>query len=115
VFETRPPTTVDGEVLVSKADLGSFRSAPADPGPIATRDAQGSPPEAGLEVVNSSDELRVAWLDGVPVAWVAPGERQWLSSLVRGRYVFQWRTFLGDTWEPPRSVGVPGWIDVNVP
>jgi hypothetical protein len=115
VFETRPPAAMDGEIMVSKADLGAFRTAPADPGPMASRDAQGPPPESGLEVVNSSDELRVAWLDGVPVAWVAPGGRQWLSSLVRGRYVLQWRTFLGDAWEPPRNVGAPGWFDVNVP
>ena len=113
-FETRPPAQIGGEALLSKADLASFRSAPVDPGPMGTRDAQPPPPESGLQVVNSSDELRVVWLDGVPVAWVAPGGGQWLSSLMRGRYVLQWRTFLGDAWEPPRNVGAPGWADVNV-
>jgi hypothetical protein len=114
-FETRPPAQIGGEALVSRADLAAFRTAPADPGPVAARDAQSPAPESGLELVNSSDELRVAWLDGVPVAWVAPGGGQWLQSLVRGRYALQWRTFLGDAWEPPRNVAAPGRTDVNVP
>ena len=29
----------------------------------------------GLTLLNSTDELRMAWLDGVPAAWVAPGAR----------------------------------------
>jgi hypothetical protein len=64
-------------------------------------------------LVNSSDELRVAWLDGVPVAWVGPGGRVPLPSLVRGHYVLQWRTFLGDAWEPPVTVTVPGMSDMG--
>ena len=70
-------------------------------------------PDAGLTLVNSSDELRVAWVDGVPVAWVAPGGRQGLGSLLRGRYTVQWRTFLGDTWDPPATVAVPGVSEVG--
>ena len=62
----------------------------------------------GLTLVNSTDQLRVAWIDGVPVAWVAPGARLVLSPLLHGRYVLQWRTFLGDAWEPPATVVVPG-------
>jgi hypothetical protein len=112
-FEAGPPTPLPGEALVSRADLAAFRSAPVDVAPTSVRDAQPPPPDMGLLVINSSDELRVAWLDGVAVAWVAPGGREWLSSLVRGRYLLQWRTFLGDAWDPPRTITVPGSSDVG--
>jgi hypothetical protein len=108
-----PPPAPPGEALLSKADLAAFRSAPVDVVPSSARDAQSPAPEMGLVLVNSSDELRVAWLDGVAVAWVAPGGREWLSSLVRGRYALQWRTFLGDAWEPARAISVPGSSDVG--
>jgi hypothetical protein len=78
-------------------------------------DAQVGVPDAGLLVVNSSDQLRVVWLDGVAAAWVAPGGRQLLASLVRGRYALQWRTFLGDAWEVPRLISVPGSSDIGGP
>jgi hypothetical protein len=114
-FEAGSPPALAGEALVSKVDLAALRSAPVDVAPASARDAQPPPPETGLVVVNSSDELRVAWLDGVAVAWVAPGGREWLSSLVRGRYVLQWRTFLGDAWEPSRTISVPGSSDIGAP
>lgn len=116
-FEMRPPPVLSGEALVTRADLAAFRNAPVANGgeatPAGPRDGQPPAPETGLQVVNSSDELRVAWIDGVAVAWVAPGGGEWLSSLVRGRYVLQWRTFLGDAWDPPRTITVPGWSDVG--
>jgi hypothetical protein len=110
-FDPTAPPFSPGEALVAKSDLAAFRS-----GPIDVQFARGSaidspPPESGLTVINSSDELRVAWLDGVPVAWAAPGARVALPSLLRGRYTFQWRTFLGDAWEPTVSVSVPGTIE----
>jgi hypothetical protein len=36
-----------------------------------------------------------------------------LPSLTRGRYVIQWRTYLGDSWEPPATVVVPGYSEVG--
>jgi hypothetical protein len=113
VFAAGPPPALSGEALVSKAELAAFRSGPVEIA-AAVNDAQALAPEAGLVLVNSSDELRVAWIDGVAVAWVAPGGREWLTSLVRGRYVLQWRTFLGDAWEPPRTILVPGLSDIGV-
>jgi hypothetical protein len=65
-------------------------------------------PESGLVLRNTSDELRVVWLDGVPVAWVAPGAEESLTTLVRGHYALQWRTFLGDAWTAPETATVPG-------
>ena len=48
------------------------------------------------------------WVDAVPVAWVSPGERLLLPGLVRGRYAVQWRTVLGDAWDPGGVVTCPG-------
>ena len=62
----------------------------------------------GLVVSNASDQVRVLHVDGIPVAWVAPGAKDVLSGLQRGRYIVQLRTFLGDSFEPPRHADGPG-------
>jgi hypothetical protein len=113
VFVSTPPPSPAGETLLTKADLAAFRSAPLDVPPALARDAQDPAPESGLMLQNTSDELRVAWLDGVAVAWVAPGGREWIASLVRGRYALQSRTFLGDAWAPPRTIAAPGSCDLG--
>ena len=107
-FTAEPLPGSPGEVLLSRAELAAFRSAPVDVPPVAARDAQAPPPDSGLLLINAGDELRVVWLDGAPVAWVAPGARIPLTALLRGRYALQWRTFLGDAWDPPEPVTVPG-------
>jgi hypothetical protein len=112
-FTAAPPPVPPGEALLSKAELAALRNPQGDPPPAAARDAQSPGPDTGLLVSNSSDELRVAWIDGVAAAWIAPGGREWLSSLARGRYVVQGRTFLGDAWEPPRTVSAPGSSDIG--
>jgi len=112
-FVTAPPPAAAADVLVPRGELASFRTGPVDVPPSSARDAQASAPDSGLALVNSSDELRVAWLDGVAVAWLAPGARLSLPSLPRGRYVLQWRTFLGDSWEPPELIVVPGTSEVT--
>jgi hypothetical protein len=119
---TVPPASLDftgaplpnpgADALISRSELASFRTAPVDVPQAAGRDAQ-PPPESGILLVNSSDELRVAWIDGVPAAWVAPNARLALPSMVRGRYVVQWRTFLGDGWEAPDTLAVPGVSEVG--
>jgi hypothetical protein len=112
-FSAAPLPGSWGEPLLGKAELAALRTAPIELPPPQGRDAQALPPEAGLVLVNSSDELRVAWIDGVPAAWVAAGGRVPLPSLQRGRYVLQWRTFLGDAWQPPETVSVPGVGEVG--
>jgi hypothetical protein len=107
-FVPGPPMRMPAEAMLSRADLASFRSAPVDVPAPGQHDARAPAPDTGLVLVNSTDELRVAWLDGVPVAWVAPGAQESLPTLVHGRYVLQWRTFLGDAWDPPETVTVPG-------
>jgi len=112
-FVTAPLPPSTAEALLPRGDLTAFRTGPVDVASPSTRDAQASPPESGLLLVNSSDELRLAWLDGVAVAWVAPGGRVSLPSLPRGRYILQWRTFLGDAWEAPEPIVVPGTSEVS--
>jgi hypothetical protein len=97
-----------GEMLLSKGELAAFRNVAVDVPVVAGRDAQAPAWDTGLLLVNASDELRVAWLDGVPVAWVAPGARVLVSALLHGRYAFQWRTYLGDAWDTPEQLIVPG-------
>jgi hypothetical protein len=101
------------EILLMRTELSSFRSSaidlPAPPQP----DAQPPAPESGLVLVNASDQLRFVWLDGVPVAWVGPHAREHLPSLVRGRYTVQWRTFLGDAFEPVQTILVPSVNEIG--
>jgi hypothetical protein len=108
-----PPPAEAAETLVPRPEIAAFRSAALDLPPRPPRDGQAPAPEIGLVLVNSSDELRVAWLDGAPIGWIAPGGRLAIPTLLRGRYSFQWRTFLGDGWEPPDLVVVPGTVELK--
>ncbi len=107
-FVAGPPPAAPADALVPRGELASFRTAPLEVPASGGRDARAPAPESGLVLVNTTDELRVVWLDGVAVAWVGPGARESLSTLVHGRYVTQWRTFLGDAWSPPETLAVPG-------
>ena len=107
-FAGGPVPGSPGEALVGQLDLLSFRNAPVEQPPTQSRDAQAPPPASGLVLVNQSDELRMVWVDGVAAAWVSPGARLALPSLMRGRYSLQWRTFLGDAWDPPETAVAPG-------
>jgi hypothetical protein len=107
-FTAAAPPPSPAELLVPRAELAAFRTGPVDV-PIPGGVAAGRPaPEAGLSLSNTTDELRVVWVDGVPVAWVGPGERMLLPGLLRGRYALQWRTMLGDAWDPGALVTCPG-------
>jgi len=111
-FVGAPPPAVESMVLLSRGELAAFRSNAVDV-PGAARDAQAPPPESGLVLVNSTDELRFAWIDGAAVAWVAPGGRLPMTMLLRGRYTVQWRTFLGDAFDASQLVVVPGTSEVG--
>jgi hypothetical protein len=45
---------------------------------------------------------------------VAPNHDQPILGLPRGRYVFQWRTFLGDAVDPPMIVELPARVTIGV-
>jgi hypothetical protein len=93
------------DAILEPTEIAAFRSAPADL-PLAP-DASTSFPSSGLALANGGDQTRFAFLDGVAVAWVAPGARLVLPSLLRGRYGFEWRTFFGDAYDAPTTINVP--------
>lgn len=95
--------------MLAPAELAAFRLNPIDvPTPANTRTED-------LVVWNPTVQLRVLYVDGVPVAWAAPGARDTLVGLQRGKYVMQWRTFLGDAVDAPFVQVVPGVVEVGNP
>jgi hypothetical protein len=62
---------------------------------------------------NGTDTLRYAFVDNVPLAWVLPNHEQVVTGLPRGRYVVQWRTFLGDAVDAPAIVELPARSSVG--
>ena len=101
---------VSTQPLVTQAELAAFRTGPETPPAANPSHAEPAP---GLTLANSTDALRFAWLDGVPVAWLAPGARLALPTLDRGRYTLAWRTFLGDLIDPAQTINVPGASDLG--
>lgn len=101
-FGDLPPVRNGLQGMLAVAELAALRTGPVEvpAGPAPAGD--------GLLVANNSDQVRVLFVDGVPVAWVAPGGKDGLYGLVRGKYVAQWRSFLGDVVDAPASLFVPG-------
>jgi hypothetical protein len=114
-FAMGPPPGAEGDVLLPRADVAAIHSAAVEVPPAPIAEGGAPPPESGLFLVNLGDVPRMAWIDGVAAAWVGPGGRIMLPSLLRGRYVFQWRTPLGDAWEPSQTVTAPGRVELPSP
>jgi hypothetical protein len=109
-FASAPLPVAGVSPMLTASELGALR----------TQDVEVPPPPNGvpmtgdtLLVSNSTPELRVLYLDGVPAAWAAPSSRGELHGLKRGKYVAQWRTFLGDAIEQPITQTVPGAAQVG--
>jgi hypothetical protein len=94
-FATGALPPVAGELRVEQKDLSSLHTGAID----ATA--------SSLALVNAHDTPRFAWIDGAPIAWVAPEGRLDLSPLQRGRYILEWRTFLDDSGDAPKTLTVP--------
>jgi hypothetical protein len=112
-FLTPPPTAlflpkgepvVGAHLFLTHADLIGLRFG-SDPA------AHTSDPPAALSLHNSTDELRYAWLDGVPLAWLAPGGRLDVMGLPHTKATVQWRTFLGDAIDAAETVTLPATVD----
>jgi hypothetical protein len=102
------PLAVGGiQAALSPQELAAFRTGPVEI--PATPHGNGD----GLVVANGTDELRVLHVDGIPVAWAAPGAKDVLPGLHRGRYIVQSRTFLGEAFEPPLTQTVPGVVQLG--
>ncbi len=101
-FTKGPLTPVSGELRVETKELSSMHTGPIDLGPQAASVTTGS-----LTLMNAHDIPGFAWIDGAPIAWVAPEGRVELSPLPRGRYQLEWRSFLDDVADAPRTMTVP--------
>jgi hypothetical protein len=108
-FAASPLSAAGVQATLSFQELAAFRTNPIEipPSPHSN--------EVGLIVANSSDQLRVLHVDGIPVAWAAPGAREVVQGFHRGRYIAQWRTFLGEAVDAPTTQLVPGLTQVGLP
>jgi hypothetical protein len=96
-----PLPPMPSELHVQPKDLSSMHTGPADIG-MPRAAASGT-----LLLVNTHDTPRFAWVDGAPIAWVAPEAQLEIGPLPRGRYQVEWRTFLDDDGEPSKVFTVP--------
>ena len=94
-------------VFLAHADLAALRIGGAE----APAGHAGEAERAILSLHNSTDELRYVWLDGVPLAWLAPGGRLDVAGVPHARATVQWRTFLGDVIDPGQVVSLPTMVD----
>jgi hypothetical protein len=94
-FAWGPIPTEGASVLLTPAELAAMR-------PLAPNE-----PRATLVFLNVSDVLRFLYVDGVPVAWAAPGARGELRDLGKTHYAVEWRSFFGDAADPSRVVTPP--------
>ncbi|MFO0678961.1 MAG: hypothetical protein U0169_20705 [Polyangiaceae bacterium] len=103
---TESPFGGGADTLLAASDLAPLRTGP--------QDVPSAPPGAptiadgALVLGNASNELRTVWLDGVPVAYVAPGAWTRVTGLDRGRYTLQWRTYWSDGTPRTETTLVPG-------
>ncbi len=98
-------------VFLSREEVAAFRSAPLVLPPVEDPRAPGE----GFVAVNETDTLAYFFLDGVPVVAVPPTEQRYVIGTVRGRYVTQWRTFLGDRIAPAKTVELPARLTFGEP
>ena len=100
-----------GGILLSRDEIAALRTGPiAQPGP-----ADPTAPGEGFVAVNQTDMLLYVLLDGVPVALVPPLGDRYVIGTTRGRYLVQWRTFLGEKVMPPSLVEMPARFTIGVP
>lgn len=90
-------------IFLGREPLAALRTGPL-PLPPA-RDA--SIPRDGFVAANHSDRLMYLLLDGVPAVAVPPFAEQYVIGPLRGRYIVQWRTFLGEKVTSPQPTEIP--------
>jgi len=101
---------VAAELRVEQKELASLHSGPMDLGPQAASTTAGT-----LALYNARDTPRFAWIDGAPIAWVAPEARLDLSPLPRGRYQLEWRSFFDDAGDPAKPLTIPTLPEATKP
>jgi hypothetical protein len=111
--ESGLPAVPNG-IFLSREALMAFRSGPALLfAALPTRDP--TAPGDGFVAVNRSDRVMVLLVDGVPVVAVPAAAERYVIGPPRGRYVIQWRTFLGEQVGVARTVDIPARIVFGTP
>ncbi|MEO7327270.1 MAG: hypothetical protein ABI193_01745 [Minicystis sp.] len=95
--------TVLNDIFLTRDEMGSLRNTALPLPP--TRDP--TAPSEGFVAINHTDQLAYLLLDGVPVVAVPAASERYVLGPQRGRYVTQFRTFLGETVDPPQTVELP--------
>ena len=108
-FQLAPMPGEAGEIFLSPQELSALHTGPADLGPASA----GTPTHGTLNIFNGTDAPRIVWLDGAKIAWIATDGRMSLAGLHRGHYQLETRSFLDDAAEPPRTVTVPGSVEIG--
>lgn len=98
-------------VFLTREEVAALRSAPLTLPPVEDPQAPGE----GFVAVNETDTLAYFFLDGVPVVAVPPSEQRYVIGTARGRYVTQWRTFLGDRIGPAKTTELPARLTFGEP
>ncbi len=107
-----------GGVLLSRDEVAAFRTSALTNLPPSTDPAV---PGEGFMAVNQTDTLLYVLVDGIPVAIVPPLAETYVIGPPRGRYVVQWRTFLGERVIAPVITEMParilsgGGLDAGAP
>jgi len=100
-----------GGIVLTREELAAFRTAPVNiPAPTDP-----SAPGEGFVAVNQTDTLLYLLVDGVPVALVPPLAEKYVIGTVRGRYLMEWRTFLGEKIYPPSLLELPARFTIGGP
>lgn len=100
-----------GGIVLTREELAAFRTGPLNlPAPTDP-----SAPGEGFVAVNQTDTLLYLLVDGIPVALVPPLAEKYVIGTVRGRYLVEWRTFLGDKIYPPTLIELPARFTIGGP
>lgn len=101
------PSQASG-VLLTREEAAAIRQRPGEVGPPGPK-----APAEGILAYNATDSLQYLLVDGVPMAWVLPGQEVEILGLMKGRYTIQWRSFLGDKIKLAKTMDIPAWIAIG--
>lgn len=93
-------------IFLSREEFVALRTTPLVLPPV--RDA--AVPGEGYVAANHSDRLLYLLLDGIPTVAVPPHAERYVIGPPRGRYVAQWRTFLGEVVAQPQPIEMPARV-----
>lgn len=108
-FATAGLPEVPQMIFLTREALVAFRTGPLTLPPVTDSNIPGE----GFTAFNHTDVLQYLLVDGVPVVAVPPASDRYVIGPQRGRYVVEWRTFLGEEIGPPKNVEMPARLVVG--